>query len=101
MDVGDMHLNHRRVQGEERVKDRNGRRRKAAWIDDKTRCPLRARLLNGVDDYAFMVRLAKFNPDAVSLRRRAAQLLDVGQCGATVDFRLALAEQIEIGSVKY
>jgi hypothetical protein len=68
-------------------------------IDDKPRRLLGARLLDPIDDLAFVIGLAKFHRKPVPFRRRAAEPLDVAERGTTIDLRLARAEQIEIGSV--
>jgi hypothetical protein len=54
--------------------------------------------LNPVDDLALVIGLAKLYGKSMSLRRRPAKLLDVGKRGMAVELRLALAEQIKIGS---
>ena len=59
-----------------------------------------AGLLNPIDDFAFVVRLVKLEVEAVPGGGGAAQFFHVAEGRVAVDFRLARAEQIEIGSVE-
>ena len=61
---------------------------------------LALRLLDPVDQFAFVIGLPEHDLEAEALGGRAAKLLDVGQRGAAVFFRLAGAEQIEVRAVE-
>ena len=59
-----------------------------------------ARLLDPIDQLAFMVGLAELDRQVESLAPREAALFEIGQRIITISRRLAHAEQIEIGAVQ-
>ena len=56
--------------------------------------------MDGVDQLALVVRLERLDGVAVVRRSGRDGGLVVGERGAAVDVRLALAEQVQVGSVK-
>ena len=60
-----------------------------------------SRLVDPVDDLVFAVRLVKAKLESVLRGDLAAIGLDIGKRFVTVDVRLALAEQIEVGTVQH
>ena len=75
-DVREMHLDHRQVGGEERVEHRDRGMGQGAGVQDD---PVRrlARLLDPVDELAFVVGLAKLDLQVEIARARDAAALDV------------------------
>ena len=71
----------------------------AAGIDDDARGAL-AGAVNPVDDLVFAIALMELDREPELLADAPAVRLDVGERLAAVDLRLALAEQVEIGSVQ-
>ena len=69
-------------------------------IDDNAGCAL-AGGVNEVDDLVFAIALMKLDRKPEFLADAAAVRLDVGERLAAVDLRLALAEQVEIGTVQH
>jgi hypothetical protein len=61
VNIGDVHFDDRGFHHEERVKDRNRRRRIARRIDDQADRLFGARLLNPIDDFAFVIGLTKYD----------------------------------------
>src|ERR1700722_865273 len=56
--------------------------------------------VNPVDDLVFAIALMEFDREPKLLADAAAVRCDVGQRLAAIDFRLALAEEIEIRAVQ-
>ena len=100
MDIADMHLDDRRLHREQRVQNRDRRRRMSRRIDDKPDCFFRPRFIDPIDDLAFVIGLAEDQRKTVSLGRSAAELFDVDKRRPPLYMRLAGAEQIEVWSVK-
>ena len=98
-DVGQMHLDDRHVGGLERVVDGDRGMGQRAGVEDDAVGRL-ARLLDPVDELAFVVGLAEIDRQVERLRARQAALLDIGQRVIAIGRRLAHAEQVQIGSVK-
>ncbi|MNT48788.1 hypothetical protein D3C72_1855890 [compost metagenome] len=73
---------------------------KGTGIDDDA-CRCAARRMDPVDQLVFPVALGKEYLVARRLGNRAAIGLHIGHRFVAVDFRLALAEQVEVRSVKY
>ena len=59
MDIADMHLNDRRLHREQRVQNCDRCRRVARRIDDKPDRFFRPRLIDPIDDLAFVIGLAE------------------------------------------
>src|SRR5689334_9745807 len=98
--VGKVHFNKRDAQCAAGVKDGNGSMAITAGIQDYSRCSL-ARFLDPIDELPLAVSLSKDNIAALLARLGAHCLFYVGQRFMTVDLRLPLADQIEIGSVQH
>ena len=69
VDIADVHLDDRRLERGERVEDRDRGVAVTRGIDDQPRRFRFARLLNPVDDLAFMVGLAEVDREPVPFRR--------------------------------
>ena len=89
VDIGDVHLDDRHLEHEQRIEDGDRRCRVSRRIDDEADGLLGARLLNPIDDFAFVIGLAKHQRKPVTFCGRAAKLLDVGERRAAVKLRLA------------
>src|SRR3546814_199571 len=61
---------------------------------------LDAGFLDPVDELAFMVALAEDEAEGQPVAGLAAQGLDVGEGGAAINFRLALAQKVQVGTVQ-
>jgi deoxyribodipyrimidine photo-lyase len=99
MHVGDVDLYHRPVESVQRVKDGNGRVREGGWIDDNPAACV-ACFMDPVDQLILTVRLVIPDCKAMCLRSLRAKRLNVSHRVATIDFRLALAQQVQIGAVE-
>src|SRR5277367_2056664 len=97
--IGDMHLDDRPRERVKRVEDGDRGVGEGGGIDDDAGGAL-AGGVNEVDDLVFAIALMELDLKPELLADAAAVRLDVGQRLAAVDLRLALAEQIEIGSVQ-
>ena len=100
VDVRDVDLDHRPVEGLERVKDGDGGMGEGGRIDDDARGGV-PRLVDPVDQLALVVGLPEVDDQPVRGGGRDAQCLDVGEGGGAVDLRLSLAEEVEVGSVEH
>src|SRR5262245_53826676 len=97
VDVCDVQLDDRAVEHLQGVKDRQRREGECGRIDDDTGSAV-DRLMDPADDLGLAVRLPEF--DRVGARRLAAIALDIGQGRLAVDFRLALAQAIEVRTIQ-
>src|SRR6056297_781541 len=93
-----MHLDNRPVKGAERVENGNGGMRVGCGVDHDSD-GLLARFLYPVDKLALVVALAEVERVAL-WQRRAAASLDIGKRVGAIDLWLALAEQVQVGSVQ-
>ncbi len=93
-----MHLDHRPLEGVEGVQNGDGSVGEAPRIDDDSIRRF-TRLLNPVNDPAFVIRLEKAAFKAKLARQPCAILLNVRQRLAAIDFRLAQAQQVEVRAV--
>src|SRR6266481_4415060 len=94
-----MHFDDRHLAGKQDVEQGDRTVPISRRIDDNAGHPA-ARLLDAVDQLAFMVGLVEIDVKSELLRVLPAGLLDIGQAAAPINCRLARAEQIEIGSVE-
>ena len=99
VDVGDVHLDHRPLEGVEGVEDGDRGVGEGAGIDGDSN-GLLAGLVDPVDDLALPVRLQEAEGEAELGGQRGAVALDVGEGLVAVDLRLALAEEVEVRSVE-
>src|SRR5690606_29224515 len=76
MEIGDMNLEHRRVERVQRVENRDGCMGEGGGIDDDAGGRL-SRLVDPVDDAVFRVRLVKADLEAELVRGLAAGGLDI------------------------
>ena len=99
-DVRQMHLDHRQTGGGERVEhgDRGMGQRAGIQNDAVGRF---TRLLDPVDQLAFVIGLAKIDLQVERGRAREAARFDIGQGVMAVDRRLAHPEQVQIGAVEH
>src|SRR5208282_951274 len=98
--VRQMHLDHWNTHGLDGVANRNAGVRVCARIDQEY-VALAARLLNSIDDPAFAVRLKRLNPHFKLASQVLEFLVDISQAGSAIDFRLAFAEKIQVGSMDH
>ena len=98
MDVREMHLHHRRVDGGDGVAQGHRRVGEAAGIEDDTLDGVAVSLVQPVDERAFMVALEKVERHAG--KGRAEVGFEVGQRVVAVGLRLACAEQVEVRPVE-
>jgi hypothetical protein len=105
MDVGDVQLDHPHIRALDGVVQRHRGVGIGAGVEHHAgQRALRLRRaggVDGVDQHALVVGLAEVQRVAVPLAGGGAQALDVGQRGRAVHGRLALAEQIQIGTVQH
>src|SRR5580704_17180170 len=94
-----MHLDDGRVEGGERVADRHGSVGEGGRVDDDAGGAF-ARGVDEVDDLIFPVALMELDRKLEFRADASAVGLDVGQCLASVNVRLALAQQVEIWAVE-
>src|SRR3990170_5430146 len=72
---------------------------KTARIDDGTGCPI-AGCMQFIDQHPFVIRLEGPDLRAELPGFRLKAIVQLGQGHAAVDFRLTLAEQVQIGTVQ-
>src|SRR6516225_205693 len=100
VDIRDVDLYHRTVKTIERIENRDRRMGKRRRIyHDASRGF--AGFVDPVDDFIFAVRLMESQLQTKFGGNVATRFLDIGQGLMTVNGRLALAEQIEIGTVQH
>jgi hypothetical protein len=99
MDVGQMNFGDRQAGCADRVVDRDRGVRVGARIDDD-RVRLVARLLDPVDELAFVVGLAELDRQAQSGAGLPTVGLDVGQRVSPIDGGFALAQHIQVRAVQ-
>src|SRR5262245_55971317 len=99
-DVADMDFDQRNLDRRDRVADRDRGVGVAGRVEHDAGGLLGARLLDPVDQLALVVRLAEHHGEAVAFGRLTAEPLHVLEGCAAVGFRLARAEQIEVGAVE-
>src|SRR5271154_4686695 len=97
--IGNMHLDDRPGERVKRVEDRDRGMGEGGGIDDDARHTL-ARAMNPVDDLVFAIALMELDRKPELSPDPSAVRLDVGQRLAAVNLWLALAEQVEIGTVQ-
>ena len=56
-------------------------------------------MVDGIDQFSFVVALAKVQRPAVNIARLLAQCLHIGQRGCAINGRLAATKQVEVGAV--
>ena len=74
--------------------------RECPGIDDDAVDPVPCGLMNAFDEAVLRVALETLEPVSVALGERREVRLDVGECGVTVNIRLARAEKIQVGAVQ-
>ena len=99
VDIGDVHLDHREIAGEQRVHqgDRGGG---VAGRIDHDALGAAAAFLHPGDQLALAVGLAEVDGEAEAVGGFGAQLLDVVERGAAVEMRLAQAEHVHVRAVQ-
>ena len=97
--VRDVHLDHRRLEGVERVEDGDGGVREGGRVDDDAAGRF-ARFVDPVDDLVFAVALMEADVEPVLAGYAPAFRLHVGQGLVAVDCGLALAEQVQVRTVQ-
>src|SRR5262245_2291580 len=97
VNVRDVQLDDRAVEHLQGVEDRQRSKGECGWIDDDAGRAV-DRLMDPADDLGLAVRLPEF--ERVGARRLAAIALDISQGRLAVDFRLALAQAIEVWAIQ-
>ena len=95
--VGNVHLDHRAVEGVKRIKDRDGGVGIGTGVDDDPGVGC-ARLVDPVDQLALVIGL--LHPDGDIACCGAAQVGHVIQCCMAVYIWLALAKQVQVRAVE-
>src|SRR5512141_452406 len=96
--VGEVHLNGRQAAVVQGVPDGHAGVRVRRGVDhDPVEAPLRR--LEPLDDLALVVRLEEGDRRALRPGRRRHLFADVGKCFPPVDGRLALPENVQVGTV--
>src|SRR5690606_13703620 len=96
--VREMHFDHRHADGRDGVAQGEGRVAVGRRVEHDARRPVRARLVERVDQVALVVVLAE--GEGHLRERRAQPALQVAEANEAVDVRLARAEQVEVGAVE-
>src|SRR4051794_2752784 len=99
VDVRDVALDHGNFAGVQRVQDGDRGMRESAGVDDNPGGD-DAVFVDRVDDFVFAVALAEVDLKAEFTREASALGFDIRQGLMPVDVRLALAEQVQVGSVQ-
>src|SRR5271163_1905103 len=97
--VRNVNFDDRRMEGIQCIEDRDRRMGECGGIDHDAGCDF-SRLVNPVDDLVFAVGLVKAKLKSELGGELAAVSLNIGKRLVTVDVRLSLAEQIEVGTVQ-
>src|ERR1700730_17557247 len=100
VNVRNVNFDDRCFKGVQRVEDRNRRMGECGGIDHDAGGYF-SRLVNPVDDLVFAVGLVKAKLKSELGGELPAVSLDIGKGFVTVDVGLALAEQVEVGSVQH
>ncbi|OPZ04388.1 MAG: hypothetical protein BWZ08_02709 [candidate division BRC1 bacterium ADurb.BinA292] len=100
VDVGDMHFDHRQADPRDRVAQRHRRVAVTPRVDDHAVAAV-ARPVQRVDQLPFLIALVKFHVDRQTARLPAQPVLQILQRLMTVDFGLAVAEQVQIRAVQH
>ena len=99
VNVGNMHFDDRPCERVERVEDGDRGVGEGGRIDDDARGAL-AGGVNPIDDLIFAIALMELDLEPELVADAPAIRLDLGERLAAVNLRLALPEQIEIGTVQ-
>ncbi len=94
-----MHLDDRQIGGVQRVEDRHRGMGQRAGVDDDAVGRL-ARLMDPIDELAFVVGLAEIDRQIERRGARQAALLDIGQRIIAIGRRLAHPKQVQIGAIQ-
>src|SRR5215213_6305918 len=94
-----MNLDDGRLEGAERVEDRNRCVRERGRVDHDAGCGL-PRLVNPIDQFVLAVALVKAQFQAQLAGQRAAVTFYIGQGLVSVDVRLAPAQQVQVRTVQ-
>ena len=97
--VRDVHLDDRELAGVQGIEDRYRRMRERGRVDDDAAGPL-PRFVNPVDDLVLGIALVKRDFEPELLPDTAAIGLDVREGFIAVDRGLALAEEVQVGTVQ-
>ena len=87
------------LHGEQRVAQAEARVGQRAGIDDRALHPAGQRL-DGIDQLAFVIGLQPLELDAQHLGVGPQHRLDLGQRRTAVDLRLALSQEVEVGTIE-
>src|ERR671918_1546710 len=68
---------------------------------NNNRAKMIGRFLNPSDQLALIIRLSNFHLDPQLFRQRLDLLVDLFQPQPPIDFRLPLAEKIQVGTIEY
>ena len=99
VDVGEMDFDHRQIAGGDGIAQRDAGVRVTGGVDHDGNVRRAGGILNPRHQFAFVVGLAELNLRA-PFRLRAHGSFDFRQCGGAVNFRLPLAEQVQVRAVE-
>ena len=97
--VGEVDLDHRTIECEEGVEDRDGSMCVGRWVDDD-RGGFFPGLLDPIDEGTLMVGLAEVDFQSRVLGFVAREGLYIGERVRAVNFRLASPQHVEVGAVE-
>lgn len=100
MDVRKMNFNERNANARQRIANGNACVCIGGRIDYDESDAIPTRLLDAVDQCAFVIALKALHIDASGTRRGLQPLVDFGQRFTTVEFRFTRTEQVKIRSVQ-
>ena len=98
--VGEMYFDERDGEGAGCIEECYGGVAVAAGVEDHRRCG-GARLVNPVDEFALAIALPEDYIPASFARSCTHRLFDISERLTAIDFRLPLAQEIEIGAVQH
>jgi len=97
--VAEVHLDEGHLHREQGVAKAEARVGQGTGVDDDAVHPAR-QALDRIDQFAFVIGLQPLELDTQNLGVGPQHRLDLGECRAAVDLRLALSQEIEVGTIE-
>ena len=101
VNIRQMNLNERDVDGGQSIAQYDAGMREACCINDDETNTERGRALDAIDQVAFVIALKALQMNACEFCSRCHGRMNLSQGDRTIYFRLALAQQVEIWSLKH